>query len=256
MHTIIRLFSAVLSAVTILLGPHFPAWANGNLNPKQVQLCHRAIDDASRAYGVPHDVLLAISLTETGKKIGGKTSPWPWTVNMEGAGVWFSSKREALQYVKQHYSRGARSFDVGCFQINYKWHRQHFRSLEEMFDPKINARYAAKYLVELYLETGSWSKAAGFYHSRTPQYYTKYAARFERYRDRINGQNASPAFLGHGSEPLKADREKTAKVQSGERLPLINLTTPSLTQPIHLGSLVSRSDGETGLLTRAARPLF
>jgi len=55
--------------------------------------------------------MLAISLTETGKNIGGTLSPWPWTVNMEGAGVWFETQQEALAYVNAHFARGARSFE-------------------------------------------------------------------------------------------------------------------------------------------------
>jgi soluble lytic murein transglycosylase-like protein len=67
-----------------------------------------------------------------------------------------------------NHARGARSYDVGCFQINYRWHGQHFASLDQMFDPDANAAYAARFLSELYAEFGDWSRAAGAYHSRTP----------------------------------------------------------------------------------------
>lgn len=155
------------------------------LDPVQSSHCLRAIEVASANSGVPKDILLAISLTETGRKLEGKLRPWPWTVNMEGAGLWFETPQEALDYASNHFKRGARSFDVGCFQINYRWHGQAFSSIEEMFDPIANARYAARFLGELFTEFGDWSKAAGAYHSRTPKFATRYSARFDRFRARL-----------------------------------------------------------------------
>ncbi len=145
-------------------------------------ICDSAAAHVARESNVPLDVLRAISLTETGRKRGGALQPWPWTVNMEGVGKWFDDFASARSYVDRHFARGARSFDVGCFQINYKWHGRAFRSIDDMFDPITNARYAAKFLTELYEEFGDWSKAAGAYHSRTPKYARKYSARFDRIR--------------------------------------------------------------------------
>ncbi len=145
-------------------------------------ICKSAAEVAARESGVPIDVLRAISLTETGRRVKGAFLPWPWTVNMEGVGKWFDDLAAAQQYVDRHHARGARSFDVGCFQINYKWHGHAFQSIEDMFDPVTNARYAAQFLTELHQEFGDWSKAAGAYHSRTPKYARKYIARFERIR--------------------------------------------------------------------------
>ena len=131
---------------------------------------------------------MAISLTETGRKRQGRFRPWPWTVNMEGAGRWFESREEALSYAKEEFARGVRSFDIGCFQINHRWHGQHFASIEEMFDPTANAIYAAQFLRTLYLEQGSWEAAAGAYHSRTPEFAERYAARFARFRSAFIGE--------------------------------------------------------------------
>ncbi|MGB3312977.1 MAG: transglycosylase SLT domain-containing protein [Albidovulum sp.] len=148
-------------------------------------ICDQVAAEASRRSGVPVSVLRAISLTETGRKRDGAFRPWPWTVNMEGKGVWFETEDEARAYVYKEYKRGARSFDVGCFQINYKWHGKAFRSIEEMFDPLANALYAARFLTELHAEMGSWGKAAGAYHSRTPEYANRYQARFERFQTKL-----------------------------------------------------------------------
>ncbi|MGR3514768.1 MAG: lytic transglycosylase domain-containing protein [Paracoccaceae bacterium] len=145
-------------------------------------ICDSAASLVSRETGVPLDVLLAITRTETGRSSVSGLSPWPWTVNMEGVGKWFDDVASAQAYVGRHFARGARSFDVGCFQINYKWHGQAFGSIEEMFDPILNARYAARFLSDLYTEFGNWSRAAAAYHSRTPKYARRYMARFDRIR--------------------------------------------------------------------------
>ena len=106
---------------------------------------------------------------------------------MEGTGYWFETERSAREFVIEHFKLGARSFDVGCFQINYKWHGTSFRSFEHMFEPIENARYAAEFLKRLYLEYGDWSNAAGAYHSRTPKFANRYKVRF----DRIHKQHPS-----------------------------------------------------------------
>ncbi|MBD3785479.1 MAG: transglycosylase SLT domain-containing protein [Sphingomonadales bacterium] len=155
-------------------------------------LCEGAAVEASRRSGVPVSVLKAISLTETGRKSGGSFRPWPWTVNMEGTGHWFETLDEARAYVFKEFKRGARSFDVGCFQINYKWHNQAFSSIDQMFDPLSNAMYAAKFLGELYAETGDWTAAAGAYHSRTKEYADRYSARFADLRQRFAAEDGQP----------------------------------------------------------------
>ncbi|MEJ2020554.1 MAG: transglycosylase SLT domain-containing protein [Maritimibacter sp.] len=156
------------------------------------EICDKVSEIASARTGVPVSVLKAISLTETGRKRAGAFRPWPWTINMEGKGVWFDNNEEARAYVDENYARGARSFDVGCFQINYKWHHQNFDSLDAMFDPLENGLYAARYLSELYAESGDWETAAGAYHSRNPEYANRYKARFAGFRNRFIDQDGIP----------------------------------------------------------------
>lgn len=169
--------------VIAVLGVTAPATVQGARgDPHIASLCDSAAIRASKSSGVPLDVLRAISRAETGRASQSGLQPWPWTVNMEGAGRWFATQDEARSYVFSHFKSGARSFDVGCFQINYKWHGDAFRSIDDMFDPTLNAQYAAQFLTDLYNEFGNWPDAAGAYHSRTPKFSTKYAARFKRIR--------------------------------------------------------------------------
>lgn len=140
--------------------------------------CDQAAIIVARDTGIPLDILRAITRVETGRGNGDQMQPWPWTVNMEGHGVWFDTKSQAQVYVFRNFRKGARSFDVGCFQINYKWHGHEFDSIEEMFDPIVNARYAARFLRRLHTEHGDWNKAVGAYHSRTHRYAQRYLKRY------------------------------------------------------------------------------
>lgn len=178
---------ATVCLVGVLTGP-LHARTTESVSDKLV--CDTAARGASRASGVPLDVMMAITRTETGRKRHGKIEPWPWTVNMEGKGIWFETEDAARAYVYKHFKRGARSFDVGCFQINFRWHGQAFKSIDDMFDPSLNAEYAAQFLLDLFGETGDWSRAAGAFHSRTRSLAEKYRKRFDRHRQAIASRPA------------------------------------------------------------------
>ncbi|WP_439120935.1 transglycosylase SLT domain-containing protein [Marivita sp.] len=122
-----------------------------------------------------------ITRLETGR---GKTAdPWPWTINHAGNGSWFQTEDEARSFVFSRIKRGESNIDIGCFQINYRWHADGFRSLDDMFNPDLNALYAARFLIDLYREFGTWAEAAGAYHSRTPEFAEKYKAKFSKIRN-------------------------------------------------------------------------
>ncbi|MEM9140264.1 MAG: hypothetical protein AAGB15_10595, partial [Pseudomonadota bacterium] len=137
-------------------------------------LCRNAAIKAADRYGVPRSVMLAIALVETRTTRSGATGAWPWTVNVAGKGAWFDSRAAALIHAQQALAKGQTSFDVGCFQLNYRWHGKHFQSIDHMFEPGPSGAYAARFLKGLHAETGDWIKAAGFYHSRTARHAKRY----------------------------------------------------------------------------------
>lgn len=189
------------------------------------QLCDQAARSVAQSSGVPLPILRAITRIETGRSRNGVSEPWPWTVNMEGAGKWFDSKTAARAYVESHYSRGARVFDVGCFQINYRWHGKQFASIDEMFDPISNAKYAARFLTQLYEETGDWTAAVGAYHSRTPKFAERYVKRFERIRSALNGSASQPVDVAVPAPVARANmfpflQSMAATQNNGSLVPL------------------------------------
>ena len=210
------------TTIAIYFGLTLHSFANTN----QISaICDVAAQKISVESGVPLNVLRAISLTETGRVQEGSLQPWPWTVNMEGVGKWFKTYNDAKAYVDDNFARGARSFDVGCFQINYRWHHQAFTSVEHMFEPMANARYAAKFLSQLYDEFGSWPRAAGAYHSRTPKYAKKYVARFNRIRKNL--------------EPIALPVELAENQPDTPKEPTLRVNSFPLLQRGHRGQMAS-----------------
>lgn len=205
-----------------------------NDDPAIAAICEAAAQRVSQESGVPLSVLRAITLTETGRTRNGAFSPWPWTVNMEGKGAWFPTRRDARAHVDRHFERGARSFDVGCFQINYRWHGDAFASVDEMFDPLANARYAARFLRELFAEFGDWSKAAGAYHSRTPLHANRYRARFDRIRARLGGSETT-------SKTLLAGAGGAVRAEGGDRAEPAGTPVPATPAPNRFPLLRARS---------------
>lgn len=121
-----------------------------------------------QAAELPDHLLAAIARVESGRwhKGRGEILSWPWTVMAEGRGRYLPTKEAAIAEVQDLYARGVRNIDVGCMQINLKYHGRAFNSLDEAFDPLSNIAYAAAFLRDLKSETRSWTKAVGHYHSR------------------------------------------------------------------------------------------
>lgn len=198
-------FRLVVLIVIVLYG-----WAeNLQASVRQVSnLCDAAASVASRETGVPLEVMQAITRAETGRSlmdIDG-IQPWPWAINQGGKGGWFDTEKEARAVAELAVAQGFRNIDIGCFQLNHRWHAKGFTSLKAMFDPLENARYAARYLQEKYQETGDWSLAAGAYHSGTPEFSERYRSRFDEilsslYLVEPGDENEAKPSLRHPREP-------------------------------------------------------
>lgn len=148
--------------------------------------CISAILEAEQRYGIPGHLLLAIGVQEAGRTGPAGLAVWPWTVNANGEGAFFADQQKAVTWVREKQAEGINSIDVGCMQVNLRWHGHQFDSLSEAFDPKENADYAARFLVGLFHETGSWEKAAGRYHSATAVHQRRYLDGLARNRQVVS----------------------------------------------------------------------
>ncbi len=165
--------------------PSAPASQSASLTPVRtpvgkitptVQTCGDALTRAEQRYVTPKGLLMAIATVETGRKDTrtGVVTPWPWSANADNISYYFATRAEAVAWVQDQQAHGTASIDVGCMQVNLLYHPQAFGSVDEAFDPVHNADYAARFLVHLCAETGSWEQAIGFYHSRTTDLATGY----------------------------------------------------------------------------------
>jgi len=144
--------------------------------------CLAAILNAQKTYGIPDNLLLAIGIQEAGRNGPAGLAVWPWTANANGEGAFFKSRNEVQAWVRQKQAEGINSIDVGCMQINLRWHGNQFPSQSAAFDPEHNVDYAARFLRALYHETGSWEEAAGRYHSATEEHQSRYLDSLARNR--------------------------------------------------------------------------
>ncbi|MGY3439947.1 lytic transglycosylase domain-containing protein [Marinovum sp. KMM 9879] len=140
-------------------------------------VCIREILTAQLRHAIPGNLLLAIGLQEAGLMHEGELTVWPWAANANGDGRYFDQPGTAQSWVRVQQSSGTSSIDVGCMQINLRWHPEAFATIEQGFDPAANVDYAARRLAELYAETGDWTEAAGRYHSATETLKTAYLDR-------------------------------------------------------------------------------
>ena len=145
-----------------------------------IHACRGAIARAEGGAGIPAGLLQAIGQVESGRRNPdtGARGPWPWTVNAEGRGQFFPSRQAAIAAVQELQARGVRVIDVGCMQVNLHHHARAFASLEDAFEPEANARYAARFLGQLFTARPDWMVDAGHYHSHTPDL-------AEAYRERV-----------------------------------------------------------------------
>jgi len=142
--------------------------------------CLRALQTHERALQIPTGLLTAISLVEAGRPTGGdgQLMAWPWTINVAGRGQFFETKDEAVAAVRKLVDTGERSIDIGCMQVNLRYHPNAFQTIEQAFDPAANVAYAARFLVQLHGTQGSWQRAVERYHSSDD-------GRREQYRERV-----------------------------------------------------------------------
>lgn len=140
-------------------------------------VCEPLIRRYEAAHGIPHKLLSAISLVESGRKVNGTVIPWPWSINANGKPYVFGTKSEAISMVRKLRQLGVTSIDVGCMQVNLKQHPKAFPNLEAAFDPATNIAYAAKFLKAKKINKGSWVTAVAHYHSSTVKLNLPYKSR-------------------------------------------------------------------------------
>ena len=169
---------AALTAAAIAGAGHF-GHAAASEGPDPWQLCPSLIEAAEQAMELPPHLLQTISKVESGRWNEAEAArlAWPWTISAKGKGRYLPSKQAMLAEIRALQRRGIKSIDVGCMQVNLKYHGDAFDSLEQAVDPVHNVAYAAVFLSQLQADSRSWPKAIGRYHSQTPKLSNKYRSK-------------------------------------------------------------------------------
>lgn len=184
-------------------------------------LCLTAAARASVATGVPEPLLQAIAIVES-RQSG---SAWPWTLNVDGDGSWYPDRPQAEAAARAAVDAGKQP-DIGCFQINTRWHGAAFPTVEAMFEPDANALYAAQFLLDLHHRHGNWPDAIAAYHSADEDRGAAYLARVAM-------------VMADAAEPTEAQPQH----QRQNGFPLLMAGDPA-----SVGSVVPRLPGRTPLV--------
>ncbi len=201
------LAGAVVLALLMVSGAAGTPTAQAGAPVSDWELCFNQTSVQEQTSGIPDDILTAISLVESGRWDEHRQArvAWPWTVNNGSVGKFFPSKAAAIAHVRDLKAQGETNIDVGCMQINLRYHGDAFPTLDKAFEPKSNVAYAVDFLTRLQAETGSWTRAVTRYHSATPVYAERYLKKF-----RVAWRDAQEQAAERG---LPAERNILAKAQ-------------------------------------------
>lgn len=147
-------------------------------------ICLKAVLKAEKTYQIKDGLLQTIASVESGRwdKKAQRRISWPWAVQVNGKGYYYQTKEEAVNAVKDLMAAGINNIDVGCMQINLKYHGEAFENLEDAFEPEKNTAYSAKFLRNLYNHNGrNWQKTAMQYHSKNVEHGKIYKAKLEQH---------------------------------------------------------------------------
>ena len=198
-------------------------------------ICLSEARRAEAQHGIPSGLLQSITRVEAGRKtVTGEFMPWAWTLNDAGEGLFFDSREAAMRHLEAAVAAPGHSVDVGCMQVNTKWHMEGFHNLSDMLDPVQNADYAAGFLLDLHEAHQSWDDAVKHYHSSEPgknvAYHGRVLAELERFLADNDDAQATAALPV--TDPANPVNEGPVPAQNDTELALIErpVTLPD-TQP-------------------------
>ena len=228
-------------------------------------ICLTEARRAEAQHGIPKGLLQSISRVEAGRKtVTGEFMPWAWTLNDRGEGLFFDSREAALRHLEEAVAAGDHSVDVGCMQVNTKWHMGGFHELADMLDPVQNADYAAGFLLDLHEAHQSWDDAVKHYHSAEPEkhmvYHRRVLAELEMF---LNGRDdeteVASGLPEAGDSAVNLSRPSTGPLQDDRaadlalRAPLAPAALPAMPPEVSptAGPVSGSTTGSTAVQTSA-----
>ena len=187
---------------------------------KKLNLCEKIIKNIELQTDIPKGLLLGIGKAEAIRKLNNKYIIWPWTINHAGKSLFFDTKKQMTNYVFKNLQKDDLNIDVGCMQINIKWHKNNFKKIADMFEVSPNISYAASFLLQLKNKHGSWDKAIKHYHSSDPKKNIPYLIKVKSFWKKFEGEKIIKAkTIKH--ESLKKTNQASLANMIKERQPYL-----------------------------------
>lgn len=262
-------FSILVGLMTIGLAMAFPTGTALAQAGKSLagfdNICLTEARRAEAQHGIPKGLLQSISRVEAGRKtVTGEFMPWAWTLNDRGEGLFFDSREAALRHLEEAVAAGDHSVDVGCMQVNTKWHMGGFHELADMLDPVQNADYAAGFLLDLHEAHQSWDDAVKHYHSAEPEkhmvYHRRVLAELEMFLNGRDDETEVASGLpeasdsaGNLSRPSTGPSQDDHAADLALRAPLASAALPAMPSEVSptAGPVSGSTTGSTALQTSA-----
>jgi hypothetical protein len=172
--------------------------------------CTDHIIAAEKEFNIPKGMLLAVSLVES----GGGGSPSPYIMNVRGRAVFPGNESEAARYLRDSKGNLRDGVFAGCMQLSLAHHKQAFRPVEKIVNPEANVRYAAKYLVQLRQEVGSWAGAVARYNGSAGMKAASYQCKVQRQLVNLGAEQSASLIdarnCGDTETPAIAPRTRRA----------------------------------------------
>ncbi len=181
-------------------------------NIEKLKLCENTIESVELQTDIPKGLLLGIGKAEAIRKINNKYIIWPWTINHAGRSLFFDNKKQMSNYIFKHLKRNDLNIDVGCMQVNIKWHKNNFKKISDMFEIDPNIFYAASFLKQLKNKHGSWDKAIKHYHSSDPKKNNPYLIKVKNFWEKEVGKKI-----------IKAKKIKYESLKNSKEISLANM---------------------------------
>ena len=230
-------------------------------------ICLTEARRAEAQHGIPKGLLQSISRVEAGRKtVTGEFMPWAWTLNDRGEGLFFDSREAALRHLEEAVAAGDHSVDVGCMQVNTKWHMGGFHELADMLDPVQNADYAAGFLLDLHEAHQSWDDAVKHYHSAEPEkhmvYHRRVLAELEMFLNGRDDETEVASGLpeagdsaGNLSRPSTGPSQDDRAADLALRAPLAPAALPAMPPEVSptAGPVSGSTTGSTAVQTSAPK---
>ncbi len=189
-------------------------------NTDKLKLCENTIESIELQTDIPKGLLLSIGKAEAIRKINNKYIIWPWTINHAGKSLFFDTKKQMRNYVFKNLKRNDFNIDVGCMQINIKWHKNNFKKISDMFEVNPNISYAASFLQQLKNKNGSWDKAIKHYHSSDPKKNKPYLIKVKSFWKKVEDEKIIKT-KNFQFESIKTKKQNSLASMIKERQPYL-----------------------------------